>query len=92
MARISVTPQQLDGQARALSAVPGRLNGARASLAGAAGAAGETPAAGELDNAIRCWTRAIGLNSAATADLTVALVAAAAAYISADRLNARGGG
>lgn len=92
MARISVTPEQLVGQAARLSSVPGHLNGAGAALAGVAGAAHETVADGELDHAVSAWKTAISLYSSATAELAVALIAAAQAYAQADRLPGCQGG
>ena len=92
MARIAVTPEQLVAQAVRLSTVPGQLNGAGASLAGAAGAAHDTEAAGELDQAVRAWTVALGQDAIATAGLSVALVAAAQAYVAADQLKRCTGG
>jgi hypothetical protein len=92
MARIAVTPEQLVAQAVALSAVPGQLVGAGASLAGAAAAARDTGAAGELDQAVRAWSVAIGQDAIATAGLADGLVGAAAAYVAADRLRGGRGG
>ena len=92
MARIAVTPEQLVAQAVRLSTVPDQLNGTSAALAGAAGAAHDTEAAGELDRAVRAWTVAIGQDAIATAGLAVALVAAARAYVAADQLHCGGGG
>jgi hypothetical protein len=92
MARIAVTPEQLVAQAVRLSTVPDQLNGAGAALAGAAGAAHDTEAAGELDRAVRAWTVAIGQDAIATAGLAVALVAAAQAYVAADQLKGCPGG
>ncbi|MEA2129829.1 MAG: hypothetical protein QOJ85_2720 [Solirubrobacteraceae bacterium] len=92
MARFAVTPEQLVAQAVRLSTVPGQLNGAGASLAGAAGAAHDTRAAGELDGAVKAWMVAIGQDAVATAGLAGALVGAASAYVAADRLRGAGGG
>jgi hypothetical protein len=92
MARIAVTPEQLVAQAVRLSTVPDQLNAAGAALAGAAGAAHDTEAAGELDRAVRAWTVAIGQDAIATAGLAVALVAAARAYVAADQLHCGAGG
>jgi hypothetical protein len=93
MARIAVTPEQLVAQAVRLSAVPGQLNDGCAALAGAAGAADGTEAAGELDRAVRAWTVALGQDAVATSGLAIALVAAARAYVAADQLGgAREGG
>ena len=92
MARIAVPPEQLVAQAVRLSTVPDELNGASAALAGAAGAAHDTEAAGELARAVRAWSVAIGQDAIATAGLAVALVAAARAYVVADQLHCGGGG
>lgn len=92
MARISVTPEQLAGQAARLTSVPGQLNAAGGALAGAAGAAHETVADGEFDHAVTACKTAISLYASATAELAVALIAAAHAYATADRLPGCSGG
>lgn len=90
MARISVTPERLVAQAAQLSYVPGQLTGDGAALAGAAGAAADTLAAEPLDSAIGAWTAVVQAFAVATADTSIGLSTAAAAYVLSDRLPGRG--